>query len=99
MKKLKRKDILNRKKFKMIELKNKILKNIQSNDYLSINTKWISFENLSKNENRNTKLKITNRCINTISKKSVDKRFKLSRHETLKNVRSGKLSGIKKSVW
>ena len=99
MNKLKRKDNAFRKIFKKNELKTTLLKNIQSNFYLTANIRLKSLDMSFASENGAYKTKINNRCIKTVSKKNINKKFKLSRIELLRLIRSGKVYGFKKSVW
>lgn len=99
MNKLKRKDVYSRKNFKTQELKINILKNIQFHSCLAENIKMKSLNKMFEFSNYKSKTKINNRCVKTISKKNVNKKFKLSRMAFLRLVRFGKFSGFKKSVW
>ena len=70
MQKLKRKDNTARKKLKRGELKNNILKNLQYNDNLLLNLKFKAFDQiLIQFDKTKSKTAITNRCLQTISKK------------------------------
>lgn len=96
MKKLKKKSTRLRSDFKKHELNSKILKNIQINSNLPLPLRWKSYQ---KREKIGSKTIITNRCVETVSKKSFDKKFKLSRHEFRRSARVGMISGFKKAAW
>ena len=100
MQKLKRKDNTARKKLKRGELKNNILKNLQYNDNLLLNLKFKAFDQiLIQFDKTKSKTAINNRCLQTISKKALNKKFKLSRIEFLRLVRGGHVCGFQKAVW
>ena len=69
MNKLKRKDNTFRKSFKQKELKTNILKNVQSNHYLTANVRLKSLDIILEFKRNMTSTKINNRCIKTVSKK------------------------------
>lgn len=99
MNKLKRKDISNRNSFKKQELKVNILKNIQFNFCLAGNIRMKSLDKIFELTDYKSNTKINNRCVATISKKSVNKKFKLARMAFLRLARFGKICGFKKAVW
>jgi len=99
MKIMKEKSKLLRKNFKKHELKSKIFKNIQANSLFVSLIRWNSIEKYSHLGKCGTKTSINDRCIVTTSKKSFNKKFKLSRLEFLRNAKAGKISGFRKAIW
>lgn len=97
MKKLTRKDALLRTSFEKRELRLKITKGILKNVNLPISIRWKNSDFLDKNKNSRTK--INSQCLTTNSKQILNKKFKLSRHALLREMRKGFVSGFKKSVW
>lgn len=98
--KLKRKNTHFRHIFKKNELKAGILKNIHSNFYLNSGIRLESLRYILEPKIGSTlKTKLIDKCITTVSTKTLNKNFKLSRHELLRMIRLGKISGFKKSVW
>lgn len=73
-----------------------IIKNISLNKNFNTTLRWnINFylSNLPKNSSKTV---ISNRCIITGRKSSINKKFKLSRLSLLRQSRSGKISGLLK---
>lgn len=99
MKKLKKKDNAIRIDFKKKELKLRILKNLQKNNLLRRQINWKSFDLLKSYGNDKPFTAINNRCVATVSKKSVNKNFRFSRLELLRHIREGRVNGLKKAVW
>ena len=99
MRKLLLKDKKLRTKIKNTEKKIFILKSIFKNINLFLLTRWKAFMILNKISKVNSKVRTTNRCLYTINKKRFNKLAPFSRHELLKLIRFGKISGIKKSSW
>lgn len=97
--KLKFKDIKNRSQFKNKELKIRLLKNINSNSNLYLTDRWKSLEQFQMTGEYISRTKINNRCVETVSKKSFNTKFKLSRTEFLRRARVGKISGMQKAIW
>ena len=93
------KDKLNRKIFKKTELRSAVLKNLKTNSNISQGTRWRAIYKLDKMEKQSSKVSINNRCIETISKKNFNRKFKLSRCEFRRMAREGRISGFSKAVW
>ena len=79
MKKLFAKDKKNRKLIKQVELKRFILKQISTNSNLLKMTRWNALNKLSHFPRNNSKVVISNRCIETINKKTFHKFTNFSR--------------------
>lgn len=99
MKKLIVKDKNLRLKLTKLEKQHLILKSIFKNLNFFTLIRWNAFmklHNLSVNGNKNS---LSNRCLHTINKKRLNKLTNFSRHVFLKFIRSGQISGFKKSSW
>ena len=99
MKKLFAKDRRNRKIVKQLELKHFVLKQISTNSNFLKTTRWNALYKLSNISKNSSKTVISNRCIQTINKKSFHKFSNFSRTVYLKLIKSGYISGIRKSSW
>lgn len=99
MKKLFVKDRKNRKNIKQSELKHFILKQISTNSNFFKIIRWNALYKLSSISKENSKTIISNRCVQTKSRKTFHKFSNFSRIVFLKLVRSGYISGIRKSSW
>ena len=99
MKKIFIKDIKNRNNVKELELKHFILKQISNDSNFSKIIKWNSVKKLSNLPKRGSKTYTSNRCIKTINKKTFNKLSNFSRTVFLKLVKSGEISGMRKSSW
>ena len=99
MKKLFAKDRRNRKTVKQLELKHFVLKQISTNSNFLKTTRWNALYKLSHIPKTSSKTVISNRCIQTINKKSFHKFSNFSRTVYLKLIKSGYISGIRKSSW
>jgi ribosomal protein S14 len=99
MKKLFAKDRRNRKMVKQLELKHFVLKQISTNSNFLKTTRWNALHKLSNISKNSSKTVISNRCIQTINKKSFHKFSNFSRTVYLKLIKSGYISGIRKSSW
>jgi ribosomal protein S14 len=99
MKKLFAKDRKNRKTIKHLELEHFILKQISTNSNFLKTVRWTALYKLSDISRRGTKTLISNRCIQTLNKKSFHKFTNFSRTVFLKLVKSGYISGMSKSSW
>ena len=78
-----------------------ILKSIIKNLNLPFFLRWgavVSLKNLNKKHFYN-KTRLVNRCIITNKNSVVNKKFKLSRFELLRQIRSGNINGFKKDIW
>lgn len=99
MKKLFAKDQKNRQIVKKLELKNFILKQISTNSNFSRVTQWNALSKLSSLTKKKSKTVLSNRCVKTINKKTFHKFTNFSRTVFLKLVKSGHISGMRKSSW
>ena len=99
MKKLFAKDRRNRRIVKQLELKHFVLKQISTNSNFLKTTRWNALYKLSNISKNSSKTVISNRCIQTINKKSFHKFSNFSRTVYLKLIKSGYISGIRKSSW
>jgi ribosomal protein S14 len=99
MKKLFAKDRKNRKIVKQLELKHFVLKQISTNSNFIKTTRWNALHKLSNISKNSSKTVLSNRCVQTINKKTFHKFSNFSRTVYLKLVKSGYISGIRKSSW
>ena len=99
MKKLFAKDKENRKTVKQLELKHFILKQISTNSNFLKTIRWNAIFKLSNLSKKSSKTFISNRCVKTVNKKTFHKFSNFSRTVFLKLVKSGHISGLRKSSW
>jgi ribosomal protein S14 len=99
MKKLFAKDRENRKTLKQLELENFILKQISTNSNFLKTIRWNALHKLSTMPKKSSKTLISNRCVQTINKKTFNKFTNFSRTVFFKLVKSGYISGMRKSSW
>ena len=99
MKKLFAKDRENRKTIKQLELEHFILKQISTNSNFLKTIRWNALYKLSNMPKKSSKIVISNRCIQTINKRTFNKFTNFSRTVFLKLVKSGYISGMRKSSW
>jgi ribosomal protein S14 len=99
MKKLFAKDRENRKLIKETELQRFILKQISTNSNFLKTTKWNALYKISSLSKKSSKTVLSNRCVKTINKKTFHKFTNFSRTVFLKLVKSGHISGMRKSSW
>jgi ribosomal protein S14 len=99
MKKLFTKDLKNRKIIKKSELKHFVLKQILTNSNYLKTIRWNVAYNLSNTSKTNSKTIVSNRCVQTKSRKTFHKFSNFSRIVFLKLVKSGYISSIRKSSW
>ena len=99
MKKLFAKDKENRKTVKELELKHFILKQISTNSNYLKTVRWNALHKLSNVSKNGSKTVLSNRCVKTINKKTFHKFTNFSRTVFLKLVKSGQISGFRKSSW
>lgn len=99
MKKLFAKDRKNREIVKEIELKHFVLKQISTNSNFLKTIRWNAIHKLSSLSKKGSKTVLSNRCIKTINKKTFHKFTNFSRTVFLKLVKSGYISGMRKSSW
>ena len=99
MKKLFAKDQKNRQIVKQTELNHFILKQISINSNFLKTIRWNALYKLSNLSKNGSKTIITNRCVKTINKKTFHKFTNFSRTVFLKLIKSGHISGIRKSSW
>jgi ribosomal protein S14 len=99
MKKIFAKDRKNRKTVKQLELEHFILKQISTNLNFLKTVRWNALHKLSDLSKRSSKTVLSNRCVKTINKKTFHKFTNFSRTVFLKLVKSGHISGMRKSSW
>jgi ribosomal protein S14 len=99
MKKLLTKDCKNRKTLKQFELEHFILKQISTNSNFLKTIRWNALHKLSTMPKKSSKTLISNRCVQTINKKPFNKFTNFSRTIFYKLVKSGYISGMRKSSW
>ena len=99
MKKLLKKDKKLRNKIKFIENQHFILKNISKNFNFFTLIRWNAFLKLKYLTKNNSKISVTNKCLQGINKKRFNKLTSFSRHVFLKLIRSGSISGMRKASW
>lgn len=99
MKKLFVKDRENRKTLKQLELERFILKQISTNSNYLKTIRWNALYKLSNMSKKSSKTLLSNRCVQTINKKTFSKLTRFSRTVFLKLVQSGHISGMRKSSW
>jgi ribosomal protein S14 len=99
MKKIFAKDNKNRNTIKQAELKHFILKQISNNSNFPKITIWNSLDKLTHFGRRSSKTYVSSRCVNTINKKTFNKLSNFSRSVFFKLVKSGLISGMRKSSW
>ena len=89
-----------KKIFNKQELNYSILKSMVKNENLSLIIKWNAVSKLSNYCKSQTKVRFVHRCILTKRKAKFHRNFKkFSRLSFLRLVRSGIISGLKKSCW
>nr|AEP20700.1 ribosomal protein S14 [Durinskia baltica diatom endosymbiont] len=98
MKKLFAKDRENRQVVKQLELKHFVLKQISTNSNFVKTARWNALYTLIHSK-QGSKTVLSNRCVKTINKKTFHKFSNLSRMVFLKLIKSGEISGIRKSSW
>lgn len=99
MKKVFAKDRENRKTVKQLELEHFVLKQISTNSNFLKTIRWNALYKLSNMPKKSSKTILSNRCIQTINKKTFNKFTNFSRTVFLKLVKSGYISGMRKSSW
>jgi ribosomal protein S14 len=99
MKKLFAKDRETRKTIKQLELEHFILKQISTNSNFLKTVRWNALYRLSSRSKKSSKTVISKRCVQTINKKTFNKFTNFSRTVFLKLVKSGYISGMRKSSW
>ena len=99
MKKLFAKDRENRKTIKQFELEHFVLKQISTNSNFLRTVRWNALYKLSNISKKSSKTLISNRCVQTINKRTFNKFTSFSRTVFLKLVKSGYISGMRKSSW
>ena len=99
MKKIFAKDRKNRKIVRQLELEHFILKQISTNLNFLKTVRWNALYKLSDLSKQSSKTVLSNRCVKTINKKTFHKFTNFSRTVFLKLVKSGYISGMRKSSW
>lgn len=98
MKKLFAKDKEKRQNVKQQELKHFVLKQISTNSNFMKTVRWNALYELNSAK-EGSKTVLSNRCVKTINKKTFHKFTNLSRTVFLKLLKSGQISGMRKSSW
>lgn len=99
MKKLIVKDKKLRLKLKTQEKQFFILKTILQNSNLFTLIRWNAYLQLKTLGESNSEVSVSSRCLYTINRKRFNTLTPFSRYVFLKLIRSGKISGIRKSSW
>lgn len=99
MKKLLAKDRKLRLKLTKLEKQHLILKSIFKNLNFFTLVRWNAFVKLHSLSSNGTKHSLSNRCLLSINKKRFSKVTYFSRHIFLKLIRSGQVTGLRKSSW
>jgi ribosomal protein S14 len=97
MQKLLGKDKKRRRVIKLVENKRFILKSIFKNfNYFTL-VRWNAFVKLKCLINKNSQISLTNRCLEGVNRKRLNKLTTFSRHIFLKLIRSGLIIGMRKA--
>lgn len=99
MKKFHQKEKINRANVYAFEDTRLILKSIIRNSKLVNITRWNAVLKLSSLSKKGVKTRLVNRCIMTSRKGKATNSYRFSRLVFLRLVRSGNISGLKKSTW
>lgn len=99
MKKLIIKDKKLRLKLQTKEKQHFVLKTIFQNSNLFVLIRWNAYLRLKVLGEVDSKVSTSSRCVYTINRKRFNTLTPFSRHMFLKLIRSGQLSGIRKSSW
>lgn len=97
MKKLIEKDKKLRLNIKKIEKKHFVLKSIFNNFNFFVLIRWNAFLKLKSLSKNNSRVSISPKCLYSVNKKRFNKLTNFSRHIFLKLIRSGEITGFKKS--
>lgn len=98
MKKLFVKDKKLRSSIKTLEHKILILKSISQNLNYPALVRWNALSTNFDND-RNSSVSTSNRCVFSFNKKRLNKKTLFSRHIYLKLLRAGQVHGLQKSSW
>ena len=99
MKKLITKDKKLRLKLKAQEKQFFILKTILQNSNLFMLIRWNAFFRLKTLGEISSEVSLSSRCLYTINRKRFNTLAPFSRYVLLKFIRSGRISGVRKSNW
>lgn len=99
MKKLVRKDHINRNLLFIDETKRFILKSVIKNSNFSVVTRWKAVLKITGMLKGGSHTVFCNRCLITGRRKRINKFYSFSRILFLKLARFGYFSGLKKSTW
>ena len=99
MKKIYAKDKKHRLNVKKSELNHFIFKQISNNSNFLKVTRWNAVYELTHLNKQSSKTYISNRYVKTINKKTFNKFPNFSRTVFFKLVKSGEISGMRKSSW
>ena len=75
------------------------LKTIFQNSNLFMLIRWNAYLKLKTISEKGSEVSVLSRCIYTINRKRFNTLTPFSRHVFLKLIRSGKLTGLRKSSW
>lgn len=92
-------DLIRRRRFKNLEVKQKIFKSIRDNQSLNPATRWWAQISGSAVSRQNNLCRIHNYCVQTSRSRSVIGFYKLSRLRLLKLASRGAIPGLVKSSW
>ena len=76
-----------------------VLKSIFQNSNFFVLIRWNAYFRLKVLGEANSKISTSPRCVYTINRKRFNRLAPFSRYVFLKLIRSGKVSGVKKSSW
>jgi ribosomal protein S14 len=99
MKKLLKRDKKLRKQIHVSEHQHFVLKSIVKNLNVFTLVRWNAFLKLKNLSEKSSKISTVNRCLLSVNKKRFNKLTGFSRHVFLKHIRSGNISGVRKSSW
>jgi ribosomal protein S14 len=99
MKKLVRKDQINRNLLFLHETKRFILKSVIKNSNFSVIIRWKAVLKIADMLKKGSSTVFCNRCIITGRRKRINKSYSFSRIMFLRLARFGYFSGLKKSSW
>lgn len=99
MKALLEKDKKLRQRVYSIEDEHFVLKSIVKNFNFFTLIRWNAYLKLKALAKSSSKVSTVNRCLSSYNKKRFNKLTGFSRHIFLKKIRSGVITGVKKSSW
>lgn len=99
MKKQFGKDKYNRKQYRKLELQRFVLKQIAENSNFLKGIAWNAQSKTFHIDVKSSKVKIQNRCVQTINKKAFHHFSRFSRTVFFRIAKLGQISGLRKSSW